>query len=218
MKAAVKQPATAGVKKVQIPAPNFKHAVFEIGPTDQTPLVIHRMSEKYRREQREKIMGGKPVSNRKVRDPQDPVEICNSARYTSPQGWDGVHAGAFRNAMISACRLVGFKMTLAKLCVFIVADGYDAKETQTPLVRIYGKHQMQEDVVRMADGTPNLSFRPAYHGWTAKLHVKWDADQFSLQDITNLLMRVGLQVGIGEGRYDSKNSAGLGWGAFEVKA
>jgi len=31
-----------------------------------------------------------------------------------------------------------------------------------------------------------------------------------------LLARVGMQVGIGEGRPDSKNSAGMGWGLFEV--
>jgi hypothetical protein len=39
---------------------------------------------------------------------------------------------------------------------------------------------------------------------------------FSLDDISNLLMRVGLQVGLGEGRPDSKKSAGMGWGTFEI--
>jgi hypothetical protein len=29
--------------------------------------------------------------------------------------------------------------------------------------------------------------------------------------------RVGAQVGIGEGRPDSKNSTGMGWGTFEIK-
>ena len=43
-----------------------------------------------------------------------------------------------------------------------------------------------------------------------------DADQFSLTDITNLLSRVGAQVGIGEGRPDSKSSAGMGWGMFRL--
>jgi len=28
---------------------------------------------------------------------------------------------------------------------------------------------------------------------------------------------VGLQVGIGEGRPDSKNSAGMGWGMFTIE-
>jgi hypothetical protein len=46
--------------------------------------------------------------------------------------------------------------------------------------------------------------------------VSFDADQFALGDIGNLLVRVGMQVGIGEGRPDSKKSAGMGWGLFEV--
>jgi hypothetical protein len=36
-------------------------------------------------------------------------------------------------------------------------------------------------------------------------------------DIVNLLARMGEQVGIGEGRADSRNSAGLGFGAFKVE-
>jgi hypothetical protein len=39
---------------------------------------------------------------------------------------------------------------------------------------------------------------------------------FTANDVVNLIARVGLQVGIGEGRPDSKESAGLGYGLFEV--
>jgi hypothetical protein len=46
--------------------------------------------------------------------------------------------------------------------------------------------------------------------------VRFDADQFTAQDVINLISRVGLQVGICEGRPDSKSSAGCGWGTFRV--
>ena len=36
-------------------------------------------------------------------------------------------------------------------------------------------------------------------------------------DVTNLMQRVGMQVGIGEGRPDSRDSAGLGWGTFRLE-
>jgi hypothetical protein len=52
--------------------------------------------------------------------------------------------------------------------------------------------------------------------WSMALRVRFDADQFSAQDVGNLLARVGAQVGIGEGRADSKSSAGVGWGHFEL--
>jgi hypothetical protein len=47
--------------------------------------------------------------------------------------------------------------------------------------------------------------------------VRFDADQFTLRDIANLLLRAGMQVGVGEGRPDSKKSCGMGWGTFEIK-
>jgi hypothetical protein len=51
----------------------------------------------------------------------------------------------------------------------------------------------------------------------AVLNIRYDADQFSATDVMNLIARVGMQVGIGEGRPDSKQSAGMGFGTFEVE-
>jgi len=53
-------------------------------------------------------------------------------------------------------------------------------------------------------------------GWEAQVRVRYDADQFTLEDLANLLARVGVQVGLGEGRPDSKSSAGMGWGTFMI--
>jgi hypothetical protein len=108
-------------------------------------------------------------------------------------------------------------MTLAKMSLFVIADGNDATEPQIPLIRILGaKPVKQEDMARVETGQPYVTVRAAYHNWSAKLRIRWDADQFSLADVSNLLSRVGMQVGIGEGRPDSKNSAGMGWGTFEI--
>jgi Fur family ferric uptake transcriptional regulator len=41
-------------------------------------------------------------------------------------------------------------------------------------------------------------------------------EEFSDEDIVNLLYRAGTQCGIGEGRPDSSSSNGLGWGLFEI--
>jgi hypothetical protein len=55
-----------------------------------------------------------------------------------------------------------------------------------------------------------------YRKWASKLRVKYDTDQFTVHDVINLVSRVGMQVGIGAGRPDSKASAGMGFGQFEV--
>ena len=71
-------------------------------------------------------------------------------------------------------------------------------------------------MARVETGQPYVTVRAAYHDWAADITIRWDADQFTVEDVSNLLSRVGLQVGIGEGRPDSKNSAGMGWGLFEI--
>jgi len=199
---------------IVIPAPNFKTAVFEIRGT--APLVIHRFSKKTKEQMRQKMETGKSASSKKNREAKRTDDLFQESRYTSNRGWDGFHAASVRNASISACRLVNFKMTLAKLSIFVIADGYDAEEPQVPLIRIYGKATKQEDMARVETGQPYVTVRAAYHDWRAKITIRWDADQFSIEDIANLLARVGTQVGIGEGRPDSKNSAGMGWGTFEI--
>jgi hypothetical protein len=200
---------------VQIKPPDLRYAVFKIHGT--APLVIHRFSAKVREQMAKKMEEGKSAGSKKNREPKNSDDTFNEARYVSKQGWDGFHAAAIRNAMISACRLVNFKMTLAKMSIFVLADGYDKTEPQIPLIRIHGKPTKQSDMARVETGQPYVTTRAAYHDWSATVNIRFDADQFSLEDVTNLLSRVGMQVGIGEGRPDSKNSAGMGWGLFELE-
>ncbi len=202
-------------KTVTISAPKIKTATFEI--VGIAPLVIHRFSAKTKNEMKLKMETGKAASSKKNREAKDTDDIYQESRYISKEGWDGFHAGAIRAALISACRLVGFKMTLAKLSVFVEADGWDAQEPQIPLIRIYGKPQKQEDMARVETGQPYVTVRAAFYDWSAKVKIRFDADQFTIDDIYNLLYRVGSQVGIGEGRPDSKKSCGMGWGLFDVK-
>jgi len=201
-------------KVVTIKAPNFQIAVFEI--KGAAPLVIHRFSKKTQDEMRLKMETGKSASSKKDREAKSTDDTYNESRYISKEGWDGFHAGAIRSAMISACRLVNFKMTLAKLSVFVLQDGWDEKQPQVPLIRIIGTPIKQEDMARVETGQPYVCVRAAYHDWSAKVRIRWDADQFTVEDIYNLLHRVGMQVGICEGRPDSKKSAGMGWGLFTV--
>lgn len=200
-------------KEVNVKAPNFQSAVFNIKGT--APLVIKRFSGK------QAMIAGyeNPVGKAGGKKKHAAVnldDVFNKSRYVSPEGWDGFHAGSIRNGLIRVCTLVDLKMTLAKMSLFVIEDGRDATEPQIPLVRIIGKAIRQDDTVRLPNGTTCVATRAAYHNWSAQLKIRWDADQFSLQDVTNLMMRVGMQCGIGEGRPFSKDSAGMGWGTFEI--
>ena len=51
----------------------------------------------------------------------------------------------------------------------------------------------------------------------AVVTIKWDTRFFAVEDIANLLVRVGIQIGIGAGRPDSQMSVGQDWGTFELQ-
>lgn len=200
-------------KVLRISPPNMAVARFTIRGT--APLMTARFSKKA------EIMAsqaeGNPAKNRKARGAKDFAADAQAASYIAREGWYGMHAAAFRNACISACRVSGYKMTIAKLSIFALADGYD-REEGVPLVRITkGEPQMSVMPVRNRTGVLDMRSRPMWpEGWEMKVGMRYDADQFSLTDITNLLMRVGMQVGVGEGRPDAKEGNGLGYGLFDI--
>jgi len=200
---------------VRIDAPNFKETSFKIRGT--TPYVQHKFSAKAIKEmiyEQEKGSTGKKGKKRKPKDFD--ANYRDATHGTGKKGEFGIPAAAFRNAMISACKIVGFHMTKGKLAVFVKPDLIDDEETQ--LVQITkGKPKRFDLHVRNKTGVIDIRARPKWKaGWEATVRVWFDADVFTLTDITNLLMRVGMQVGIGEGRPDSKDSCGMGWGLFEL--
>ena len=195
--------------EIKISAPNIREAKFIIRGT--APLVVHKFSAKAKAMIRQKQEAGSLANKGKSKSAKDFEEVFQGARQISTEGRDGIPAAAFRAGIISACRLVGFKMTLAKLSIFVAADGFDKTEG-TPLVRILSP----EEPVRLATGVCDISVQPMWRYWGAELRIQYDADQFTADDVRNLLARVGAQVGVCEGRPDSKSSAGCGWGTFKL--
>ncbi|MBC8321217.1 MAG: hypothetical protein H8E34_10880 [Bacteroidetes bacterium] len=201
-------------EQVSISPPNFKVREFKIEGI--APLVINRFSQKAKEIMIETQIAGSTAKGKKKREAKDFDALYEGSRYVSPEGWDGFNATSIRNACIRACSLVGYAMTKAKLSIFVVEDGWDKQEPQIPLIRIYGKSVKQIDPAPVANGNMDLRVRAAYHKWHAIIKIRWDADQFTLSDVTNLLMRSGMQVGIGEGRPNSKSSCGMNWGLFKL--
>ena len=131
-KKAVKKTETK--RQVAVPPDNLQRAIFKI--RGNAPLVINAFSEKARAEMKAKQVAGSVANKGKKRTPKDFKECYEQARHRAKNGgWDGIPAAAFRKACVSACRTVGFKMTLAKLSIFCIADGFD-RVSRDPLVKI----------------------------------------------------------------------------------
>lgn len=211
--------AAIGVKSeakkadVTIKPLNMRRVVFKIEGT--APYCQNRFSQKAIDKMKATQEAGQQSKSKKIREARDFDASFEGARHIAEDGWNGVPAPAFRTAMVDVCRAVGFKMTLAKLAVFIEEDGFDRVDGM-PLVKIEGKHERHEGAARNSNGSCDVRVRPLWRKWSLSLRVKFDEDQFSLTDITNLLARAGETCGIGEGRPNSRMSTGIGWGTFKI--
>lgn len=204
----------AGVAEIK--KANIQRIQVEVRGT--APLVLHKFSQKAKLAMMNAMETPKSEKKAKsARETRNYDEDFMSARYFSFEGWDGIPASSFRNALIAACRTSDVTMTKTKMSAFTIADGI-CKDDGTPLVRIISDEEpvRSEAYVRIASGGTDIRIRPMWHKWGAIVTLEFDADMISLDSIVNLLDRAGRQVGIGEGRPFSPKSNGMGWGTFEV--
>jgi len=210
-----KEPA----EEIKISAPRFGKLQFRIVGID--PYMQHRFSKKVTGDILEKMAAvPSPTQNaKKVRKPKDIEQEYIDAAHFDKEGRYGIPALAIKSAMISACRLCKFTMKSSKLCFFVEADTTDAQDN-SQLIFIEGEPEKDIRPARIGINTMDIRVRPIWQaGWKANVRITFDEDQLSAKDIANLLMRAGMQVGIGEGRPDStdSDSPGLGLGRFTLE-
>lgn len=200
---------------LSVPAPNFQ--VLEIPIIGTSPYCQSAFAGRPVEEMKESQLAGSTGKSKKKREPKDFERRYKDCTHRADAGWAGIPASAFRTAMVSACRVCGVVMTRAKLAVFPIEDGYDANSGD-PLIRISPEPTMKISPLRNDNGSMDLRARPYWEpGWKALVRIKFDADVMRAVDVVNLMFRVGQQVGIGEGRHDSKKCCGIGWGCFKLE-
>lgn len=212
--------ATKETKKEVIQIKPLKMQYLTCKIIGTSPLVINAFSQKARDKIRDEMAKGPSAkTTKKARTPRDFNEDYQGHRHLSPEGWDGIPATAIKNAMVSACRTVGYVMTRSKIGFFIVADSFD-KSDMTPLIKITkGEPSPVMHWVSINNGqSMDLANRPVWGpGWEAMVTIKYDEDMLSKEDVMNLLHRAGQQVGICAGRPSSKKSVGMDWGMFKIE-
>lgn len=208
---------TGDTQDITINAPNYSSLRTTLEGT--APYVSNNFSEEAAQQMRaDQEQGASAKTGRGKKEPKDFNKGFVGSLHQADDGWYGIPATAFRNALIRACSTVGVEMTRAKMCVFVEADGYE-KGRGTPLVKITkGKPEQFVAPVRNANGSIDMRSRARFaSGWECHLRVLYDADLFKAEMIANLVNRAGISVGVGAGRPFSKDSAGQGWGTFKIK-
>src|SRR3990167_2050701 len=105
---------------LSVSAPNFKVATAQIIGT--SPLMLHRFNKKVELMAKHQA-GSRANRGKSDKAPRDFEADYEGARYRDKKaGWDGFNAASIRNALISACRTAGIKMTQMKPPAFIEPD------------------------------------------------------------------------------------------------
>lgn len=194
---------------IVIPKPHVINLRFRIRGI--TPLVMCRFDQKVRNEMEAKTEG----RARLKKQPKNPEEEFNAARWLSTDGWDGIHAAGIRAAVISAARSVeGLTMTSLKQGVFIRADGYS--DDHTPLVKIIGKPKKYSAMCRTTTGVAYPRHRPMYQPWEAVVNMQVNGHLLSAEAAANLLSLAGQFCGLGEWRPTAPKSMTGDFGRFEI--
>jgi len=172
-----------------------------------TPLIVHRFSEKAKKQM---LLDQDKTRAKAKRDPQDPEAEYNAARYILDANRDGFPSVGFKAAIVGAARLFdGISMTALKQAIYVTGEGAEQ------LVHIQATPEMREDVTRVGMGTANLRYRPVYTPWSALLTVNFVPSMINESSVLALVDAAGMG-GVGEWRPSAPKSATGSYGQFKV--
>jgi len=181
--------------EAQIVLPPLNLQTVEIKVVGDSPLIMHKWSEKAKKEMLDKQM----KKAKQGKEAKNPHQDYLDSLYTLPDGGYCFPAVAFKSAAVSACRNVDMKMTIARGAFHVIGE----------MVKIEGEPRMREDMVRVGMGTADLRYRGEFPEWSAVLTVRYNANMISVEQIANLFNVAGFAVGVGEWRPEKTGSYGM---------
>ena len=186
-----------------------------------TPLIMHRWSEKAKRMILEKQMKKTKSSAKEAKNPvEDFIESVywmegKPSEYTE-EAFDeacrngarfGFPVTAIKQATISSAYRNGITKDMASLrgAFFIAGEGSEL------LAEVKGcVPTMREDMVRVGMGVADIRFRGEFANWYMDLQVSYNANgAYTLDQIINLINVGGFSCGIGEWRPEKDGNYGM---------
>ena len=186
-----------------------------------TPLIMHRWSEKAKRMILEKQMKKTKSSAKEAKNPvEDFIESIywmegKPSEYTE-EAFDeacrngarfGFPVTAIKQATISSAYRNGITKDMASLrgAFFIAGEGSEL------LAEVKGSAPtMREDMVRVGMGVADIRFRGEFANWYMDLQVSYNANgAYTIDQIINLINVGGFSCGIGEWRPEKDGNYGM---------
>lgn len=176
----------------------------------ESHLIVHKWTEKAKREMRDKHTGADKDTVKSPRPNKVPEQDAYDSTYWMPDGRGAMPAIAFKAAMVGACRLIkGLTLVNAKTALFVKGEGPEM------LVPIDGEYEMREDMPRNASHTPDLRYRNYFFPWSCTLEVHYLKSLIKPASVINLVEAAGLG-GVGDWRPSSPYSLSGMFGMFRV--
>jgi hypothetical protein len=171
-----------------------------------TPLIVHRFSEKAKRQMLDNMQGRKSP-----KEPKNPAAEYEAAFYRLADGSGyGFPVVAFKDATVGGARFYGSSVTMTALRQSIFFGGVPGDGMS--LTPIDGEPQMREDVVRVNRGGTDLRYRPEFQQWSAVLTVTYVKAMLTKNSLLSLIDAGGMGVGVGEWRPEK----GGDFGTFRI--
>lgn len=166
-----------------------------------SPLIMHRFSEKAKRQMLDNMQGRKSP-----KQPKDPQAEYEAAFYRLKGGEYGFPALAFKAATVGGARFYsGVTMTALKQFMYLRGEvGDDGRA----LTRIEGDPIMREDVVTVGRNGSDLRYRPQFTEWRATLEVTYVTSALTRGSVLSLIDAGGMGVGVGEWRPEKDGDFG----------
>jgi hypothetical protein len=164
------------------------------------PLVVHRFSEKAKRQMLDNMQGRK--SPKEPKNPEAEYLAAfyrfNDANDKDENGPFGFPVIAFKAATVGGARFYD-QVTMTGLRQMLFMRGEIGKDGQM-LARIEGTPHMREDVVRVNRSGTDLRYRPEFPEWETTLAVTYLPSLLTRNSVLSLIEAGGLGVGVGEWR------------------
>lgn len=202
-------------ESIIIPAIDLKR--IDIRVVGDSPLIMHKWSEKAKREMLDKQM---KVAKTKGHDAKDPAaDFIESMYWLDGEPEEKTEEG-FAAAIASGKARFGFPSTAFKASA--VSAAYRAKITKDKvsmngafhilgdMVEIKGIPHPREDMVRIGMGkTADIRFRGEFPEWSAVLPIQFNAGVLSKEQLANMFNMGGFACGVGEWRPEKGGSYGM---------
>lgn len=208
---------TTNEQVITIPALDIRTATVKI--VGDSPLIMHKWSEKAKKEILDKQM---KKAKSKGHDAKDPFADFISSMYwldgepgnKTPEGFaaaleDGARFGFPSTAVKAAAVAAAYRAGITKNMVSMNGAFHILGE----FVEIHGEPVMREDMVKVGMGVADIRYRGEFPEWWSSFTVRYNAAVLSLEQLINMINMGGFACGIGEWRAEK----GGVYGSFHIE-